>query len=166
VIKKRPAIILFIFLAFGGFFFGLETVLGEDADIPTIINAESLEIELEENKATFLGDVKVTQSQGVLESQELQVIFDKDSGGINTLVAKGKVKITQGGNVGTCEKAIYEFLPHQKVTMEGNPQLKHGKQNFSGETIIFLLDEDRVVIKKKVRGVVFPQKKRELLPLF
>lgn len=139
----------------------------QEKEFPTIINAESLEIELNQNKATFLGGVKAVHNQGVLESRELEVIFDKESGRITKLIAKGKVKINQEDNIGLCEEAIYEFTPVQKVTLKGNPQLQRGKQKFSGETIVFFIDEKRVVIKEKVKGVVFPKKgEKGLSPIF
>ena len=160
---KKLFSILFLFTLF---FSQLSLGLAEE-ETPTVINAESLVIEMNENKATFLGGVKAVQAEGTLESRELQVIFNKDEEEIDKLIAKGKVKITQGNNIGTCEEAIYEFSPKRKVIMKGNPHLKQGKQKFSGEVITFLLDEERVIIKQKVRGVVFPQKKKEgILPKF
>lgn len=145
--------------------YGENKLLPEDA--PTIINAETLEIELNQNKAIFLGGVKVVQAHDFLEAKELQVIFDKEGGGIDKLIAKGEVKISQGNNIGLCEEAIYEFIPVQKVTLKGNSRLKRGKQKFSGETIIFLIDEQRAIIKEKVRGVMFPQKgQKGILPHF
>ncbi len=136
-------------------------------DTPTIINAETLVLELNQNRATFLGEVKVVQAHGFLETKKLQVVFDKGGGGIDKLIAAGEVKISQGNNIGLCEEAIYEFTPVQKVILKGNPLLKRGKQKFNGETIIFLIDEQRVIIKEKVRGVIFPQKgEKGILPDF
>jgi len=160
-------IILYVMLTFCLISFFPGVSLSTEESPPTIINAESLEINLEQNKAIFLGGVKAVQGDGTLESQELQVFFEKESGGIKKLIAKGNVKISQGENVGLCEEAIYEFAPKQKVTLKGNPQLKRGKQKFSGEIIVFLIDEQKVIIKQKVTGVVFPQKgERGLAPIF
>ena len=165
--KKGLAIIIFVILWLALFSVSSRPVMAEDEDTPMIINAETLEIELNQNKATFFGGVKVVQAQDFLEAKELQVIFDKEGGEINKLIAKGEVKISQRNNIGLCEEAIYEFTPVQKVTLKGNSRLKRGKQKFSGETIIFLIDEQRVIIKENVSGVIFPQKGQEgILPDF
>jgi len=107
----------------------------------------------------FSGRVKAKQQDGTLECQKLEVHFAKEGGGLDKLVADGEVKISQGENTGTCQKAVYEFLPQEKVTMSGQPLLTRGQQKFSGETIVFYLKEQKVVIKNNVLGVVFPQKK-------
>lgn len=155
-----------IFFIFNILFLGmisLCTCSGQSAEetSPTVIDAERLEIDLNQNMASFIGKVKAVHEQGVLECQELQVIFEKSTGQINKLVAKGKVKISQDNNTGLCEEAIYEFIPKRKITLTGNPQLTRGKEKFSGESIIFLVDEQRIIIKDKVKGVVFPQKSKE-----
>lgn len=166
MVKKGLAIIIFGIMGCVLFSVSSRPVMGgEEEDTPTIINAETLEIELDRNKAVFLGEVKVVHAHNFLEAEELQVFFDKEDGGIDKLIAKGGVKISQGNNIGLCEEAIYELTPVQKVTLKGNPLLNRGKQKFSGETIIFLIDEQRVIIKEKVRGVVFPQKgEKSILP--
>ena len=167
MVKKGLAIIIFGIMWFILFSVSSRPVMGEEEGTPTIINAETLEIELDRNKAVFLGGVKVVHVHGFLEAEELQVIFDKKGGRIDKLIAKGGVKISQGNNTGLCEEAIYEFTPVQKVTLQGNPRLNRNKQKFSGEIIIFLIDEQRVIIKEKVRGVIFPQKgEKGILPDF
>ena len=77
------------------------------------------------------------------------------------MAAEGDVKIEQEGNRGACQKAVYELLPEEKMVMTGNPLLQRGEQQFSGETITFFPGEQRVVIKNKVRGVVFPRENKE-----
>ncbi len=161
-------ILMFVFFSvYSKIVFGQTKMVTGQESSPTIINADSLEINLDQNKAVFLGKVKASQSDGILECRELQVIFDKKNEQISKLIAKGEVKIRQGQNEGVCEEAVYEFTPQQKVTLRGNPELRRGQQKFSGEIIVFLIEEQRVIIKNKVEGVVFPQKgENPLAPIF
>lgn len=81
-----------------------------------------LEINYNKNKAAFLNNVKVEDSQGDILADRIDVYFDKATRRIKCVVARGNVKIVNGENVTYSEKAIY-LVEQGRVILPKRPKL-------------------------------------------
>lgn len=102
----------------------------------TVITCDGpLEINYSKNKASFLNNVKVEDSQGNILADRIDVYFDAGSRRVKCVVARGGVEIINGGNVTYSEKAIYlvdegrVILPKRpKLVIQSEPNLKPALQ--------------------------------------
>jgi len=103
------------------------------------INCEGpLEIDYQKNLAVFNTNVKVQTSDGLIESDIMEIYFlsgkgkknesaeaqgvDFNGAKIDKIIARGNVKITRGQNVSFSEEAVY-LSRERKITLTGRPKL-------------------------------------------
>ncbi len=85
-----------------------------------------------ENRAVFLGDVKVKDAAFLLSSDRLTVYLSKDRSGVDRAIADGNVVIVQQtkdssekGAVGRAQQA--EYIPAKgQMTLSGWPEIQQG----------------------------------------
>jgi lipopolysaccharide export system protein LptA len=138
---------------------------GEDK-LPINIESDLMEAMDKSGIVVFTGHVKATRGDLTINSEKLEVFYEKRKGGEDTtkavekIIATGQVRITQGERIGTGHRAIYE-KPAEKITITGEAQVWEGPNRVSGERIIFFINEDRSVVegnsKTKVKAVVYPE---------
>lgn len=113
-------------------------VSGENVAIrvskPTIITCDGpLEVDYENNLATFYKNVKVNDSRGEIFAERMDVYFSSDSQqqqqiegmegmGIEKIVAVKDVEIHHGSNITYSQKAVYD-AQSGKLTLTGRPKL-------------------------------------------
>ena len=133
------------------------------------IESDSMEAMDQTGKIVFKGNVAATRDDLTINSDILDVIYsraadaekenDTAKRAIETLVARGHVRITIGKRVATGEKAVYDKKA-EIITISGSAQAWDGPNRIKGETIIMFVNEDRSVVKgsarKKVEAVVYP----------
>ena len=129
------------------------------------IVSDRLEAFNEKKMAIFSGNVVATEGDKVINADQIYLYYkdnekdrklskgNSESGDIDKIEAKGKVKITQGTKVVTGENAVY-LNTDQKIIVTGNPVMKDGNNLIKGEKIVVLLDEDRGIVESSGGGRV------------
>ena len=98
----------------------------------TVITCDGpLEIDYGKNRATFRNNVQVRDKEGDIFADRIDVYLKPDTKQVRCVVARGNVRIVNGGSVTYSEKAIY------------------------------LVDQGRVILPKRPRLVIKDQGKRE-----
>jgi len=114
---------------------------------PINIEADRMVSLEQKNSVLFSGNVLATQADVRIRSQEMTVFYsEKKKGDGNQDVEKvhctGSVEITKGDWLGT-GKAMDYLASQRKVILTGNAKAWQGKNQVSGETIVYYLDEGR-----------------------
>ncbi|MCF7873709.1 MAG: LPS export ABC transporter periplasmic protein LptC [Candidatus Omnitrophica bacterium] len=112
------------------------TYTDKDKKNATTISCDGpLEIEYNQNRATFKNNVVVNHKQGKLFSDLAILFFDTKEKTITKIVSKGHVKIIRDDNVTFAKKATY-LADQEKLVLEGSPRLiyfpKENGDNSSG----------------------------------
>ena len=109
---------------------------------PTEINAETMDFDIENRKATFSGNVHVVDEKLSLKSDGMTVKFD-ELNRLKRIEATGNVTIDSEGNFATGGEAVYDFKAG-KITLSKNPILMQGPNRVIGaERIIYLREEKK-----------------------
>jgi lipopolysaccharide export system protein LptA len=120
-----------------------------------------MEVDRQKNILIYLGRVVTIQGEMTMRSDKLTTYFDPDLQQIKEAIAEGKlVQVTQGDRVATGTKAVFDGVT-QTVTMTGNPIMRQGNSQVSGEKIIYFMTEDRMIVEsgknQRVEGTIFPE---------
>jgi lipopolysaccharide export system protein LptA len=96
-----------------------------------------------------------------MRSDSLTAYIDPDLKQIKEAIAEGKqVQVTQGDRVAFGTKAVFDGAA-QTVTLTGNPVVRQGNSEVSGERIIFFIGEDRAIAEggknQRVKATIFPE---------
>lgn len=157
----------------------------EKSDQPIHVVADRLEVDNKAQVANFIGNVKAVQGDVTINSDTLEVHYDReaeeakpqpaaektgepqpnqglmDGGGkVRKVVAIGHVKIVQQDRVGVGRVATY-WAGARKILLEGEATVWKGKNQISGEQITVFLDDDRSVVHgkpgKRVAVTIIPE---------
>ncbi|MEK7867935.1 MAG: LPS export ABC transporter periplasmic protein LptC [Candidatus Omnitrophota bacterium] len=100
---------------------GILDSLGEKGQ--TVITCDGpLELNYKQNRAFFHGNVKIEDSKGSILSDRIDVYFSPETKRVKCVVARGNVKIINGGSVTYSEKAIY-LVDQGRVILPNRPKL-------------------------------------------
>jgi len=89
----------------------------------TIITCDGpLEINYKKDRATFLNNVKVEGSEGDIFADRIDLYFNSETRRVKCVVARGNVRIMNGGSVTYSEKAIY-LVDEGRVILPKRPKL-------------------------------------------
>lgn len=146
------------------------------------ITADKLETFNDKNLAVFSGNVHATQADTVIDSDRLEIYYDRqentetagskpkkpdknpapkegEKGSVKRVVAIGGVKIRSGDRLATTEKAEYTSETGIIVLTGENSKVNSGNNSVTGNKITMYRNEDRVVVesgeKKRVEAVVY-----------
>lgn len=143
-----------------------------DTDQPIEINADSLEVEQNQQVATFRGNVDAIQGQIRLRADELKVHYRNGgddsasaagtAGAIVRIDAVGNVFVsspteTAQGNVG-----VYD-IDNREITLTGQVVLTRGDNVLRGERLVLNMATGRSRIEsggERVRGIFVPSQKK------
>jgi lipopolysaccharide export system protein LptA len=126
---------------------------------PINITADQMEVDRKKNTIIYRGNVVTTQGDMSMRSEILTAVYNPDLKGLQTVVAEGKVHISQSGRTASGGKAVFNGQ-EQTITLTGDPVIHHGNSQISGSRIVFLIEEDRVTVdggKDRVKATVFPE---------
>jgi lipopolysaccharide export system protein LptA len=132
------------------------------------IKSDRMESMEQTGQVVFTGHVIVTRDDMTIESDTLDVFYDKKPSTdrkseeatrvVEKIVAKGNVRITQDGKVATGQKAIYEKKA-EKIILAGAAQVWEGQNRVKGDRITIFINEDRSVVQgtnsRRVEAVVY-----------
>ena len=127
---------------------------------PIFVSSDRMEVDRQKNILIYLGRVVVVQDDMTMRSDKLTTYFDADLQQMKEAIAEGKqVQVTQGDRVATGTKAVFDGVT-QTITMTGNPVMRQGNSEVSGERIIYFMTEDRAIVESgksnRVKATIFP----------
>jgi lipopolysaccharide export system protein LptA len=135
---------------------------GASKQEPIYITSDRMEVDRQKNVLVYIGQVVAIQADMTLRSDKLTTYFDPDLQQIKQAIAEGKqVRMTQGDRLAIGTKAVFDGVA-QTMTMTGNPIVRQGNSEVSGERIIYFMVEDRIVVengksKPRVEATIFPE---------
>jgi len=131
------------------------------------ITSEKLIAFNKENRAVFKGSVIVIKGDMSIKCNELEVLYENNSENniqgskLDSIVAKGNVRITQGDKAAICGMATLDNN-RQILTLLDNPKVWQGKDFISGHKIVVYMKEGRGEIKghneKPVEVIIYSTK--------
>lgn len=134
---------------------------GNQEKVITNVTADNMVYDSTAHKVTFSGKVTVTHPDYVLTSDKMQLFLsdrssgnqrsgEVDSGVVQKIIAESKVNIKlPEGRIANCSKATYN-VDTETLIMEGNPVLREGQSQISGDRMIFHLRENRNEVQGRV----------------
>lgn len=117
--------------------------------VPTVITADKMEYDYEEQVAYLKGRVVVRDERGSLAADNATVYFERDKSGdiaaaasaeganFQRVVAYGNVKMQSGDRVAIAEKAVWNRAESKIVLTGGPPMVKQGSSYIKAERITF-----------------------------
>ena len=168
--NKRIFYIVILFLIFGFIVPELgfpRDLFEKDADDkeekPVEVTSDRMRSEEGGEKIIFSGNVVGTWGNLTITSDILEIYNSKESNSqTDEIVAIGNVFITKEKKRARGDRAVY-LDKLQKIILTGKPHATawEEKNIIEGKEMIFLLEEDRFVVNKKVRMKLFPKKKQK-----
>jgi lipopolysaccharide export system protein LptA len=127
---------------------------------PIFVSSDRMEMDRQKNVLIYIGRVVVVQDDMTMRSDKLTTYFDSDLQSMKEAIAEGKlVQVTRGERVATGTKAVFDGVA-QTITMTGNPMMRQGNSEISGERIIYFMVEDRAIVESgkanRVKATIFP----------
>jgi lipopolysaccharide transport protein LptA len=108
----------------------------------------------------FKGNVVAKQEDLQIFSDTLTAYLNEENDEIDKALAKGNVKILKAERTATCQEALFENAKGE-ITLKGNVIVYSGTDRLAGDTVIYYINEDRVMVEsekdKKVRITVQPK---------
>jgi len=134
----------------------------DQKDAPVDIRSDRLTIHQKEQRAVFEGNVKTIQGELKINCEKLTVTYagEKDksdkAGEIKQMVFTGSVSITQKNRRGHCEKAVYDRVAG-RIVCTGKPWVVEGENRIRGDSILYLLEDDQVRVKRPQAVIRLPE---------
>lgn len=129
-----------------------------ESDEPITITSDRMEIDQKKNTIVYKGNVVTVRGELTMKSDSLAAVYDLEAG-LKEVVAEGNVRVNQRGREAVGNRAIFNS-ENETITMTGNPVVKQGNSQISGDRIIFYMKEDRGVVEggsQRVKAVIFPK---------
>ena len=128
---------------------------------PIVVTADWMEADRQKNTIVYKGQVVAVQNDMTMRGDRLTALFDPSAKQMKQAVVEGKsVQIVQGDKTATGTKAVFDGAA-QTVTMTGNPVVRQGNSEVSGERIIFYIAEDRAIAEgganQRVKATIFTE---------
>jgi lipopolysaccharide transport protein LptA len=127
--------------------------LSLSSDAATSIRSRELEASRDDSgreRVIFLGEVQVDQGNLKIHCDWLEATYPKTGeGGPERLVARGNVRILQGGREARCTEAVFHGPENRAVcrSTSGSAVLRRGDDTVEGEEIHFDLASSTVKVK-------------------
>ncbi|HEX2965493.1 MAG TPA: lipopolysaccharide transport periplasmic protein LptA [Syntrophorhabdaceae bacterium] len=119
-----------------------------DKKKPVDIVSDSMEGFDKEKYVLFKGSVIAKQEDLFIFADTLEAYMNESTNEIEKAVAKGNVKIVKQDRTATCREATFENAKGE-ITLKDNVVVYQGKDKLSGDTIIYYVNEDRVVVQSE-----------------
>ena len=148
-------LILLMALFFSTFAFALS----EDADQPIEIEAESVMVDETTGFNEFIGDAEVKQGSLVMTAEIIQVQTNAD--GVETMIAKGTIEkpakyIQSQENQARLIEATATLITYDvnegMIFLVGDAFLVQGFDSFSGDSLTYDINNDKVLVKGSEDG--------------
>lgn len=114
---------------------------------PMLIAADRVVYDTQGRVATFRGGVVATRGDLTVHAPRLVTRLDEHGRIVSGVTGGGPVTVTQRDRRGTAQKATFTGGTNRLV-LEGEPTVVERESTLAGETITFLLAEDRVEVQR------------------
>ena len=141
------------------FFSTFAFALSEDADQPIEIEAESVLVDETTGFNEFIGDAEVKQGSLVMTAEIIQVQTNAD--GVETMIAKGTIEkpakyIQSQENQARLIEATATLITYDvnegMIFLIGDAFLVQGFDSFSGDSLTYDINNDKVLVKGSEDG--------------
>ena len=141
------------------FFSTFAFALSEDADQPIEIEAESVMVDETTGFNEFIGDAEVKQGSLVMTAEIIQVQTNAD--GVETMIAKGTIEkpakyIQSQENQARLIEATANLITYNvnegMIFLVGDAYLVQGFDSFSGDSLTYDINNDKVLLKGSEDG--------------
>ena len=150
----KPALLAAAFLA-GAVPAKAQLISANESDEPIDITGDAAEFQ--DNNAVWTGHVRVVQGEAILTSERLEATLN-DDGDIETIIATGAVRYSNGKEAITGERAVFNDQT-RTIVMTENVIVTQGKQVMSAGKITYWVDTGKVLFApepgKRIRGLFF-----------
>lgn len=124
--------------------------LSTDSEQPIYIDSDSQQLDMQSNRVTFAGDVKLKQGSININADRIVVLRDPSDGAIKEIEAYGKLttfsQLTDDGNTlyGEAEELYYN-MGSDELTMLKRAMLSQDGSQISGDKIRYKISEQKLV---------------------
>ncbi len=126
-----------------------------DSDAPIDITGDRLEVE--NDVATFLGNVRAVQGPAILTADRLVADLD-DKGSFTKIHATGTVRYSNGKEAITGARALFDDKA-RTITISENVVVTQGDQVMTGGELVYWIDTGRILFTapagKRIRGIFY-----------
>ena len=145
-----------------------------NADQPIEIDADSLEVQQDDQVAVFRGNVDAVQGEIRLQADELRVYYrgggagngrgaaiPAGSGGnIVRIDALGRVRVASPGETAAGDVGVYD-VPARTITLDGNVVLTRGQNVLRGNRLVMNMETGLSRITGgRVKAIIDPKRQR------
>ncbi|MGE0408269.1 MAG: LptA/OstA family protein [Amphiplicatus sp.] len=124
-----------------------------DSEAPVDITGDSLEVV--NDVATWVGNVRAIQGEAILTSDKLIATFN-DNNEFTSLKAIGRVRYSNGKEAITGESALYDSGA-RSITVTDNVVITQGKTVMSGGFLVYWIDTGQMRFSspggRRIRGI-------------
>jgi lipopolysaccharide transport protein LptA len=123
------------------------------------ITADKLVAEVDAGEIEFVGNVKTTQADAVITSDQLKIIYDPDTIKYNTrgskiesikkIIAKGHVKIVTGDITAETDRAEYIIKSKVFILTGEESRVRQGGHSITGNKITLYRTEGKLSVESK-----------------
>jgi lipopolysaccharide export system protein LptA len=126
-----------------------------DNDDPIDITGDRLEVE--NDVATFIGNVRAVQGPAILTAERLVADLD-DKGSFTKIHAVGTVRYSNGKEAITGARAVFDDV-QRTITISENVVVTQGEQMMTGGELIYWIDTGKILFTapagKRIRGIFY-----------
>jgi lipopolysaccharide export system protein LptA len=135
---------------------------GASAQLASIDNDEPIDItgdrlEVENDVATFIGNVRAVQGPAILTAERLVADLD-DKGSFTKIHAVGTVRYSNGKEAITGARAVFDDV-QRTITISENVVVTQGEQVMTGGELIYWIDTGKILFTapagKRIRGIFY-----------
>jgi len=108
--------------------------LKSDPSLPVEITADELSVDQQTGKATFIGDVLITQGEIRLAAPRVTVMYNEESRAIAQVAATGGVTLVSGPDAAESQHAYYD-IDEGLIVMTGQVLIEQGPGTIAAETM-------------------------------
>lgn len=131
---------------------------------PVEVTADRLDADDQAQILVFSGNAVASQDDVTIYGDRLTVKYKGEQREIESVVAEGAVRITQGTRVATGEKAVL-FHAEERIVLTGSPKVSDGESSVQGQEITVYLNDQRSVVTGgadgRVNAVFTPRKEKK-----
>ncbi|KII77614.1 lipopolysaccharide transport periplasmic protein LptA [Vibrio renipiscarius] len=131
--------------------------LSTDSEQPVYIDSDSQHLDMQSNKVTFLGDVKLKQGSININADKVIVTRNKEDGSINKIEGYGNLatfsQLTDDGKTlyGEAQELYYE-VSNDQLTMIDNAMLAQDDSEIRGNHIRYKISSQKLIADGKQKG--------------
>ncbi|KLN64020.1 MULTISPECIES: lipopolysaccharide transport periplasmic protein LptA [Vibrio] len=131
--------------------------LSTDQDQPVYIDSDSQQLDMQSNKVTFLGDVKLKQGSININADKVIVLRDPKDGSIQEIEGYGDLatfsQLTDDGKTLYGEaKELYYVMADDQLTMIDEAMLSQDDSVIRGTKIRYKISSQKLIADGKEKG--------------